>query len=1075
MADEPTPAPVAEPQHDFSPMDVTADVAADTGHQLSPVNLAVDDDGFESDSLGADDLPIADLRMPPPSATQTWESNAGGEYGRVSYDTPIIGAAEHHFQDNDENIHSTPSKMPSPSRERLASSTRSSRLAGHTSSPRTYPTPTSNSLIEGENPASEPLQDEHQVADEPLQDDEVEEVDPNEQHEEFDSIMESEGFTMISLDTLPSAKQHGIGSSARMASDNPSKILTDREHGRIGERLKRKLPGTIDDLRGDSQQSSARPSPVAEGPSPASRTLSYKQSPSGAVPYPDLPATSPAKSAQRPKRNSLNSLAKLVRVGMALRGPFRPPENEWADDSNISRKKRLGNIFETFSPSTQRELRAAMGLGQELATRETRAAEEAEMETAAESEEPPVEDYGDDEQMEDDEVEDDEVEVVNQPPQMEQISPQKNPSPITRAAQEDRWQLEREAVSRHAQDPTNARRLIYIDSDENGSQHDEFDYKNSVDNRSPEIESVHDEEPVREEFLDEEPLEEEPVDEEQIEDEPIEDEPMEEPFNYRVLGEEHRDYEPKFTSKPQPVLEQEVEEQDVMDYDDDGSDIWQQNEYTEPATEREPESLPAASHTADTEQAAPEDEDDGFDIWQEEAREHSYLSHQSNENAHAAASQPASPPRNRKAYPEHHLSSSPAYVNMDNDDTRYLSQNHVRQLRNQEIDLSAILAEEDTPNRARYYNGTSTPRSILRGHSGADHSSLNGSAVKPGSSQKRVRLQPISQSPDRQSEREHDLAAVHESSPSVQEEEQVHGDESASDAGSHEVDSVHEGLAATPEAPRQPDNDPPASSWLNRITSLTPRWLKAPTKSADDSSSVVSEDTPEEEDQSEHEELADIESAKEINENIGRRSPSDRSSESPWRHVDDPVDVDEPVNAEGPARPSQWDGTDHESPAEDIEESIERNDPSDQDDDAAHSTENVEAQPVQPTGPRPLAVFGYFSDAHYKSLRRLYRMAKRHPERFSYHEAPGRNEILGDWIWTSDGHHGVLITEAQFAIIDRFVHDLSRADVEFGGSGQVEWAEADLHRRLISIIIGEQIREERQAKAARGTSIDTWR
>ena len=101
--------------------------------------------------------------------------------------------------------------------------------------------------------------------------------------------------------------------------------------------------------------------------------------------------------------------------------------------------------------------------------------------------------------------------------------------------------------------------------------------------------------------------------------------------------------------------------------------------------------------------------------------------------------------------------------------------------------------------------------------------------------------------------------------------------------------------------------------------------------------------------------------------------------------------------------------------------------------------------------PRPLAVFGYFSDAHYTSLRRIYRMAKRHPERLPYFDAPGRAEIIGDWMWTSDGHHGVPITDVQFAVIDRFVHELSHADIAYGGNGQVNWTEADLHRRLISV------------------------
>jgi hypothetical protein len=35
--------------------------------------------------------------------------------------------------------------------------------------------------------------------------------------------------------------------------------------------------------------------------------------------------------------------------------------------------------------------------------------------------------------------------------------------------------------------------------------------------------------------------------------------------------------------------------------------------------------------------------------------------------------------------------------------------------------------------------------------------------------------------------------------------------------------------------------------------------------------------------------------------------------------------------------------------------------------------------------------------------RRIYRVAKRYPERLEYYDAPGRAAIIGDWIWTSDG------------------------------------------------------------------------
>lgn len=1083
MEDKPTPALGVEPGYHISPMDTTADVAGDPGRQWSPMNFT-GDAGFDSDSLGADDLPVADLTMPAEPTQQSWDNNTGRDYGRASYDTPVIGDAEHHFQDNDENIHSTPSKMPSPSRDRTASSVRSSRLAEHAPPSRTYPTPTPTSSLEEENQTTDST-GEHQMADPHLRGGEAEDEDPTDDHEEFDSIMESEGFTMISLDTLPSAKQHGLGSSARTATDNPSKILRDRENGRIGEQLKRKLPGTISDLRNDNQ-SSIRSSPAGEGYSPAPNTLARRQSPPAVVSYPDLPTTfSLVKPVSPPKRKPLTSLSKLVRVGMALQGPFRPPENEWAGDSNINRKERLDDIFGTFSPDTRRELRAAMALGQELATRQTRAEEEAETEAvAAENQEASPEDYGDDDQVEEDEVD----VVVQSPHSQKQISPQKDPSSASRTTREEEWQMEREIVSRNAEDPTNSQRVVYIASDE-ASQRDSVDREDHRDDSSLSVESVREDVSVGEEFLDEEPvdnhfndaelagetIEEEPIEEEPFEEVFIEEEPVEEELleeepeelpstrNQDLVEEEPWEYGSQHTSGPLPIAAQDMEMEPQI-VDDDMSDIWQESRYAESVAKSEPSPLPTASHTIDMEPEVLNDEEDGVDIWQEEARDHSFLSDRSNEDEHVSAPEPASPWRRtvEVSSARDYLSSSPAYVSLDQNDTLHLDQNHIRQLRNKEIDLSAILAEEDTPNRARYYNDTSTPRSILRNR--AQPSSISGSAVKSNSPKKRVRLQTISQSPDRELEPGYeDHVATHQDrqDPGPLQQQKIERDGSVSEASIHETESIHEDLTATPEAPRPADNDAPASTWFQRVDSLTPRWLKAPTKTADDSSSVASEDEPEDDDQSEPERLATTETAKEINEDLEVRSASNRSSESPWRHVDEPEFAPQVGDA------------DHVSPAEeDIEESIERNDPGDQVDGVA---DLIDADHEQPTGPRPLATFGYFSDAHYKALRRVYRMAKRRPERFPYYDAPARSAIIGDWIWTSNGRHGVPITEAQFAIIDRFVHDLSRADAAFGGSGQVEWTDADLHRRLVSVIIGEQIREERQAKATRGTSVEPWR
>lgn len=1003
VEDEPTPALEPEPDIHFSPMDMAADGDADPPRQWSPMNLAAD--GLDSDSLGADDLPVADLRAPTPAANRDNWDNTRRDFGRASYDTPVIGAMEHHFHDHDENIHSTPSKMPSPTRERSASSARSSRHAGSNSPPRTYPTPTpTSSLVEEENQNGEahvdqrPVTNNHHPQPETM-------TDPTNEHEGYDSIMESEGFTMISLDTLPSARQHGLGSSARTGTDNSS---GQRENGRIGERLKRKLPGGINDLRNDNQ-SSTRPSPVAVDPSPRSHTLARahlkaqnptRQSSAEVVSYPELPAPSPEKT----------------------RGGF--------------------------------------DFDQEPAMRQSLAEEgEGTDNEEAEGAEAPMD--GLEEEVDGDEegnlIEEDEVHAVNPSPRFEQREPlAHSPAALGRLPREEEWRLERQAVSRQARDPINSQRLISIDSDGNASQ-DESGSKDSFDDRSQsDAQSILDEEPLDERPLDDEPRNEEPPDE------------------------EPQDMESEHVAEPFPIVEpaSEMEQEAYDEADDESVDIWQQEpQYSEREHVLQPWST--NDQATEMEQDVLEDnDDDGFDddIWQQEARDHSHLSQHSDDRAYlpAEASTRAWTRITGNSANQNHLSSSPAYVTMEHHDAKYLEPTHVRKLRDEEVDLSALLAEEDTPNRARYYNGTSTPRSILSRRSGAQQSSIDGSAVRSASRMtgQRTRLQPISQSsPHRESEGELDSpAATHQRSQLESQPGEVNEIDSASDADPHETESVHADSVATPNPPRQPDGDPEAPSWFQRITSLTPRWLKAPARSRDDSSSPVSEnESAEEDDQEDQEELASIESAKEIRDHLEHAPLSNRSSESP-PPLNEPFG-DPPSDDEGHA--SSVGEEEEEEEEEEEDEFMERSLADNIVEDDAASL--VDDDHVKFAGPRPLAVFGYFSDDHYKALRRVYRMATRHPERFPYHDAPGRAQIIGDWIWTSDGHHGVPITELQFAIIDRFVLELSRADVQYNGSGQVDWTEADLHRRLISIIIGEQIREEQKAKAARGASVDTWR
>jgi hypothetical protein len=466
-----------------------------------------------------------------------------------------------------------------------------------------------------------------------------------------------------------------------------------------------------------------------------------------------------------------------------------------------------------------------------------------------------------------------------------------------------------------------------------------------------------------------------------------------------------------------------------------------------------PEPLPRESQAVDLEPL--DEEEDGYDdIWQLEANDHDHISeHSEDERLREEAAEAASPWRDLAATSsrQNHWSSSPGYVDPERDSALYYGPSKVRELREQKVDLDALLAEEDTPNRAQYYNGTSTPRAMLNRRLGTQRSPLNGSPLKDTVSRTpaHIRLQPLSQSPD--VPRADESPRVSHQSPHV--EHSLEEDDSVSNAALGRSEPVDAPLTSTPRT-RQPNGEHQGSSWFKRITSFTPQWLKAPTRARSSSVTTI----PEESEYEDDDEVAHIESAKEVDGHLDDEPLSRQGSQSPaspWRQV-----------ARSP--PMQEDNL----PAIDDEKPFfERSVSQELVEDATPANDLHEAS----SGRRPLAVFGYFSDAHYIALRRIYQIAKRYPERFEYFDSPGRAAIIGDWIWTSDGHHGVPITEIQFAIIDRFAQELSRADIQYGGSGHVDWTEADLHRRLISIIIGEQIREERKAKANRGTSVDTWR
>ncbi|EPS30143.1 hypothetical protein PDE_05093 [Penicillium oxalicum 114-2] len=1083
-------SPVLEPTpRNYSPMDITTDVSANPNRTWSPMNLSADGD-YESAPLTTNELSTEYVDISTTTNTHAQQDARPREYGRLSYDTPIISATEHHFLGDDEDIHSTPSKIPTPTRERLGSASLSSHLAGGTISPRTYPTPTPTSSL-----ADEDTQTREQATDardSPPPTDAVHErqeqpsMDPTDEHEEFDSIMESEGFTMVSLDTLPSAKQYGIGSSAKPNSD----FGGAQDSGRIGDRLKRKLPGRIESLRGDGH-TTKRPSPLSKAFT--SRQISPKndllevesatrRQQSSEVAYPVLPEMRATKKALGEAWSKPHiSLPRIVRVGIALRGVFEPGEAGFPERQNASRKRRLENVFSSFDAHMQRELRAGLGFAQELAMRLGSTAEN--QPEAVDTSEDDMSLQGKDEQQypyqagqmgqrqdslewddvsAEEDVQEEEIQSDNEPMIMPSVSQQfvspQGQTAVARASREREWQREREQVRRQARDAMNSERLISIESDEAMAQEQPLGQFNGVEQRSGT--------PLSEQSFNEEPYNE----------------------HAEGLG------EVPASSPVQPInhgVNPSIEGAAYEDESGDDDDIWR------PEISHSKLSKAPISHTTQEQQPVigeadfDDEDDDAGDIWQQEARDQSNISHHSDKQAQADTVQrsPAlwQAADQRQSAHEDRSSSSPVYVNIEHRDGTHPVPTHIRKLRDQNVDLSALLADEETPNRARYYNGTSTPREMLNRRLAAPLQSAMKSASSARKTGQRVRLQPMPQSsPQIGSDAELSYSPAFKPNVPRQDQSREHTEGFDADFEPDGEETARDGpaAAATPRPVRHPNQSAEESTWFQRITSLTPRWLKAPDQDGDDSSSSIaaSEDDPDSEFDQRDDRIgtANAESAQTLGKPADQLPLSDRSSQSPSRFLGDSAspppkslgDPTHPAKSSGPRAPTHdARGTSQGSEPRVAPESVHVKG----DYGKGHSDEALHAESRQKRRSRPLPTFGYFSDEHYEALRRLYQLAKRAPERFPYHEAAGRVEIIGDWIWTSDGLHGVPITELQFAIIDRFVHDLSRADADYGGSGRVEWTEAELHRRLISIIIGEQIRENQKSKTTRAGSVDLWR
>ena len=178
-------------------------------------------------------------------------------------------------------------------------------------------------------------------------------VDPTNTHTEFDSIIESEGFSVVSLSSVPSAQQYrsssdsvdsaaaqlleesGLDLQARAGKNVPP----SREHDSHAEPMLRKV------LRRNKGGQDIHEEEQAQ-----SRNTTQKTTP---------------------------RLSKIIQAGIALQGVLGPPEEPVgggsplkSPDTQSDPMKRMDGHFDGFGAKTRRELRAGLRLGEEIAKKQ---------------------------------------------------------------------------------------------------------------------------------------------------------------------------------------------------------------------------------------------------------------------------------------------------------------------------------------------------------------------------------------------------------------------------------------------------------------------------------------------------------------------------------------------------------------------------------------------------------------------------------------------------------------------------------------------------------------------------------
>lgn len=220
-------------------------------------------------------------------------------------------------------------------------------------------------------------------------------LDPPSEHDEFDSILESEGFSMVSVSSLPSGKLcSDILADIFEQSDKYVSNLTDSPFA--GALKSDEKPGSspinTNINTKDPKESSETQERLPLSPPYYSRELitdrrptpnltPLKISSAGLIP-PTIKAPNTSKSPRPLEKPSDGTprLVRVVRAGIALQGVLSPRGKTAVDSAEMgipssstpvkSPIERLDSLFSGFGAGTGRELRAGLRLGEQLAKRQ---------------------------------------------------------------------------------------------------------------------------------------------------------------------------------------------------------------------------------------------------------------------------------------------------------------------------------------------------------------------------------------------------------------------------------------------------------------------------------------------------------------------------------------------------------------------------------------------------------------------------------------------------------------------------------------------------------------------------------